>query len=73
LKVNVAVVVAASKFESAALVTVSVQVPADVELRVDPLNEHPVAVPSATDVIESVPVPEPPVTEVTESEVWEYG
>ncbi len=68
-KVNVAVVVAASKFVSAALVMVKVHVPALVALKVEPLREHPDAVPSVTDEIDSVPVPEPPVTDVTVSEV----
>ena len=63
LNVNVAVVVAASKLLSAAFVTVKVQVPALVALKVDPLKEHPVAVPSATAEIDNAPVPEPPETE----------
>ena len=49
LKVKATVVVAALKLLSAAFVTVKVQVPALVALKVDPLKEHPVAVPSATD------------------------
>ncbi len=69
LNVNVAVVVAASKLLSAALVIVKVHVPALVALKVDPLKEHPVAVPSATAEIDSAPVPEPPETELTVSEV----
>jgi hypothetical protein len=73
LKVNATVVVAALKLLSAALVTVKVQIPEEVALRVDPLKEHPVAVPSATEEIDSAPVPEPPVTEFTVNEVCEYG
>jgi hypothetical protein len=52
---------------------VNVQVPDEVALRVDPLKEQPVAVPSATEVMLSAPVPEPPVTEVTVNDVCEYG
>jgi hypothetical protein len=73
LKVKVTVVVAALKLLSAALVTVKVQVPEEVALSVEPLNEQPVAVPSATDEMLSAPVPEPPVTEVTVNDVCEYG
>ena len=73
MNVNVAVVVAALKLLSAALVTVKVQVPEEVALRVEPLKEQPVAVPSATDEILRAPVPDPPVTEFTVNEVWEYG
>ena len=66
-------VVAASKLLSAALVIVKVQVPEEVALRVDPLKEHPVAVPSATAEIDNAPVPEPPETEFAVSEVCENG
>ena len=69
LNVKVTVAVAASKFESAALVTVKVQVPNVVAVNVPALNAHPVAVPSATEEIESAPVPEPPVTELTVNKV----
>jgi hypothetical protein len=73
LKVKVAVVVAASKFADAAFVIVKVQLP-DVEAEsVEPLQVHPVAVPSTTEVIESAPSPLPPVTEVTVNDVCEYG
>jgi hypothetical protein len=42
-------------------------------LSVDPLNEQPVAVPFATEEIESAPSPLPPVTEFTDNEVCENG
>jgi hypothetical protein len=73
LKVKDTVVVAALKLLSAAFVTVKVQVPEEVALRVEPLNEQPVAVPSATDEMLSAPVPDPPVTEFTVNEDCEYG
>ena len=73
LKVKDTVVVAALKLLSAAFVTVKVQVPEEVALRVEPLNEQPVAVPSVTDEMLSAPVPDPPVTEFTVNEVCEYG
>ena len=73
LNVKVAVEVAALKLSSPALVIVSVQVP-DVEaLRVVPSQTQPVALPLATDVIDSPPVPEPPVADVTVSGDCEYG
>ncbi len=68
-----AVVVAASKLASAALVIVKVQVPEEDALRVDPVKEQPVAFPSATDEMLSAPSPEPPETEVTVNEVCENG
>ena len=52
---------------------VNVQVPEVEAVNVDPDKEHPVAVPSATDEIESAPLPSPPVTEVTVNDVCEYG
>jgi hypothetical protein len=71
--VNVAVVVAASKFADAAFVIVNVQVPEVEAVSVEPLKEHPVAVPFATDEIDSAPLPSPPVTEVTVNDVCENG
>lgn len=73
LNVNVAVVVAASKFAEAAFVMVNVQVPEVEALSVDPLNEQPVAVPFATEEIDSAPSPLPPVTEFTDNDVCENG
>ncbi len=73
IKVNVAVVVVASKLASAALVIVKVQVPEEEAVRVEPVKEQPVAFPSATDEMLSAPVPEPPETEVTVNEVCENG
>ena len=70
---KVAVAVVALKLSSPALVIVSVQVP-DVEaLRVVPFQVQPVAVPLATEVIESSPVPDPPVADETVSGDCEYG
>ena len=48
---------------------VNVQLPDVVAVNVDPLSEHPVAVPFATEEMESAPSPLPPVIEVTDSEV----
>jgi hypothetical protein len=52
---------------------VNVQVPEVEAVSVEPLKEHPVAVPSATEEMESAPLPSPPVTEVTVNDVCEYG
>jgi hypothetical protein len=73
LKVKATVVVAALKLLSAAFVIVKVQVPEELAVRVEPLKEQPVAVPSATDEMLSAPVPDPPETEFAVSEVCENG
>jgi hypothetical protein len=65
--VKVAIAVAALKLSSPALVIVSVQVPEVLALRVVPFQVQPVAVPLATEVIESPPVPDPPVADETDS------
>ena len=49
------------------------QVPAEVAVNVVPSHAQPVAVPFATEVIESAPVPEPPVTLETVSGVCDKG
>lgn len=58
---------------SDAFETVSVHVPDVEDVSVVPSQEHPVAVPFATDVIDSAPDEDPPVTEFTVNGVCEYG